>query len=167
MKQNQFGRSMIEMLGVLAIIGVLSVGGIAGYSKAMRMWNSNMQKEQITQLLHSLVRLRYELPHEKTTDTQYNTIDILNALNEIPTGLTYINGSLKDKNGNSYNGFYGQNCWPKSQDDKSLVYAFQMNFSANLIKTDSSLVPASEDLCENMIYAAKEIAQDINNITTF
>ena len=29
------GRSMIEMLGVLAIIGVLSVGGIAGYSKAM------------------------------------------------------------------------------------------------------------------------------------
>ena len=167
MKQNQFGRSMIEMLGVLAIIGVLSVGGIAGYSKAMRMWNSNMQKEQITQLLHSLVRLRYELPHEKTTDTQYNTIDILNALNEIPAGLTYINGSLKDKNGNSYNGFYGQNCWPKSQDDKSLVCAFQMNFSADLIKTDSSLVPASEDLCENMIYAAKEIAQDINNITTF
>ena len=30
------GRSMIEMLGVLAIIGVLSVGGIAGYSKAMQ-----------------------------------------------------------------------------------------------------------------------------------
>ena len=35
MKQEQNGRSMIEMLGVLAIIGVLSVGGIAGYSKAM------------------------------------------------------------------------------------------------------------------------------------
>ena len=34
---NSFGRSMIEMLGVLAIIGVLSVGGIAGYSKAMSM----------------------------------------------------------------------------------------------------------------------------------
>lgn len=29
------GRSMIEMLGVLAIVGVLSVGGIAGYSKAI------------------------------------------------------------------------------------------------------------------------------------
>ena len=27
---NESGRSMIEMLGVLAIIGVLSVGGIAG-----------------------------------------------------------------------------------------------------------------------------------------
>ena len=38
MKNNQFGCSMIEMLGVLAIIDVLSVGGIAGYGKARRMW---------------------------------------------------------------------------------------------------------------------------------
>ena len=30
--KNESGRCMIEMLGVLAIIGVLSVGGIAGYS---------------------------------------------------------------------------------------------------------------------------------------
>ena len=29
------GRSMVEMLGVLAIIGVLSVGGIAGYTTAI------------------------------------------------------------------------------------------------------------------------------------
>ena len=35
LKNTQSGRSMVEMLGVLAIIGVLSVGGIAGYSKAM------------------------------------------------------------------------------------------------------------------------------------
>ena len=32
---TQSGRSMVEMLGVLAIIGVLSVGAIAGYSKAI------------------------------------------------------------------------------------------------------------------------------------
>lgn len=41
MKQEQNGRSMIEMLGVLAIIGVLSVGGIAGYSKAMMKFKIN------------------------------------------------------------------------------------------------------------------------------
>ena len=35
-QKSQFGRSMIEMLGVLAIVGVLSVGGLAGYAKAMR-----------------------------------------------------------------------------------------------------------------------------------
>ena len=34
-KSNQFGRSMSEMLGVLAVVGVLSVGGLAGFSKAM------------------------------------------------------------------------------------------------------------------------------------
>ncbi|MBQ8671849.1 MAG: hypothetical protein IJ525_04935 [Alphaproteobacteria bacterium] len=45
---RQSGRSMIEMLGVLAIIGVLSVGGIAGYSKAMTKYRINKTIEQIT-----------------------------------------------------------------------------------------------------------------------
>ncbi|MBP1532327.1 MAG: hypothetical protein ILA52_02370 [Alphaproteobacteria bacterium] len=45
---HQTGRSMIEMLGVLAIIGVLSVGGIAGYSKAMFKHRINKTAEQIT-----------------------------------------------------------------------------------------------------------------------
>ena len=45
---TQNGRSMIEMLGVLAIIGVLSVGGIAGYSKAMSKYRINKTIEQIT-----------------------------------------------------------------------------------------------------------------------
>ena len=35
-KIQESGRSMVEMLGVLAIIGVLSVGGIYGYTVAMR-----------------------------------------------------------------------------------------------------------------------------------
>ena len=46
--ENETGRSMIEMLGVLAIIGVLSVGGIAGYSKAMQKYRINKTIEQIT-----------------------------------------------------------------------------------------------------------------------
>ena len=33
--KNESGRSMVEMLGVLAIIGVLSIGGIYGYRMAM------------------------------------------------------------------------------------------------------------------------------------
>ena len=41
MRVNEQGRSMIEMLGVLAIVGVLSVGGIAGYSKAMNKFKTN------------------------------------------------------------------------------------------------------------------------------
>ena len=46
--KNQNGRSMIEMLGVLAIIGILSVGGIAGYSKAIMKYRINKTIEQIT-----------------------------------------------------------------------------------------------------------------------
>ena len=41
MKNLQKGRSMIEMLGVLAIIGVLSIGGLAGYTMAMNRYRAN------------------------------------------------------------------------------------------------------------------------------
>ena len=41
MKNIQQGRSMIEMLGVLAIIGVLSIGGLAGYTMAMNRHRAN------------------------------------------------------------------------------------------------------------------------------
>ncbi len=51
MKNNENGRSMIEMLGVLAIIGVLSVGGIAGYSKAMMKYRTNKTIEQISMIV--------------------------------------------------------------------------------------------------------------------
>ena len=41
------GRCMVEMLGVLAIIGVLSVGAIAGYGKAMFKYKLNRQNRLI------------------------------------------------------------------------------------------------------------------------
>ncbi|MDD3669074.1 MAG: hypothetical protein PHX68_02155 [Alphaproteobacteria bacterium] len=40
-KTNENGRSMVEMLGVLAIIGVLSIGGILGYTTAMNRHRAN------------------------------------------------------------------------------------------------------------------------------
>ncbi len=40
-KNLQSGRSMVEMLGTLAIIGVLSVGAIAGYSYGMDKYRAN------------------------------------------------------------------------------------------------------------------------------
>ena len=53
-KNNQYGRSMVEMLGVLAIIGVLSVGGIAGYSKAMFKQKANKTMDIIS---HAVARV--------------------------------------------------------------------------------------------------------------
>ena len=40
-KINELGRSMVEILGVLAVIGVLSVGGIMGYRFAMDKYRAN------------------------------------------------------------------------------------------------------------------------------
>ena len=47
------GRSMVEMLGVLAIIGVLSVGAIAGYNKAMTKYKLN--KQAVTSILFIVI----------------------------------------------------------------------------------------------------------------
>lgn len=54
---NQSGRSMVEMLGVLAIIGVLSVGGIAGYSSAMYKFKINKTVEYIYHVAQNLKNL--------------------------------------------------------------------------------------------------------------
>ena len=43
----QSGRSMVEMLGTLAIIGVLSIGGITGYSYGMDKYRANETTNQI------------------------------------------------------------------------------------------------------------------------
>ena len=58
MKFYQSGRSMVEMLGVLAIIGVLSVGAISGYSKAMMKYRLNKQAEQLSWLLNIMYQYK-------------------------------------------------------------------------------------------------------------
>jgi Tfp pilus assembly protein PilE len=66
----QGGRSMIEMLGVLAIIGVLSVGGIAGYSKAMMKVKTNKTVDLISQIVAN-------------TQTLYKSQDSYAGLNDV------------------------------------------------------------------------------------
>ena len=48
-KQRETGRSMIEMLGVLVIIGLLSVGAVSGYRYAMNRYESGLIQEIIAQ----------------------------------------------------------------------------------------------------------------------
>ena len=51
------GRSMVEMLGVLAIIGVLSAGALAGYSKAMFRHRINQSIDIYNTVLQNLAEL--------------------------------------------------------------------------------------------------------------
>lgn len=71
MRVNEQGRSMIEMLGVLAIVGVLSVGGIAGYSKAMNKFKTNKMIDQIN-MIATNIRTLYS--SQKTYENLTNTI---------------------------------------------------------------------------------------------
>lgn len=48
MNNNQNGRSMTEMLGVLAIIGILSIGALVGYQYAINQYKSSNTLEEIT-----------------------------------------------------------------------------------------------------------------------
>ena len=72
MKNNQSGRSMVEMLGVLAIIGVLSAGGLAGYSKAMFKHKLNSTMDQLTMLVTN-IRTMYG------TQDNYNNLSVAQA----------------------------------------------------------------------------------------
>ncbi len=74
------GRSMIEMLGVLAIIGVLSVGGLAGYNMAMGRVRVN---RVIDDLQLVAVNIRTAVPNGVYDDigTIANNMKILEDLN--------------------------------------------------------------------------------------
>ncbi len=69
MKQN--GRSMVEMLGVLAIIGVLSIGGIAGYTTAMNYYKGN---EILDSVNKAAVQLSAQILTGEALGTEY-TLD--------------------------------------------------------------------------------------------
>lgn len=51
---EEAGRSMVEMLGVLAIVGVLSVGGIAGYSQAMSKFKVTKAMDQVQTIITNI-----------------------------------------------------------------------------------------------------------------
>jgi type II secretory pathway pseudopilin PulG len=71
LKLIQSGRSMIEMLGVLAIVGVLSVGGISGYSTAMNKHKNNKIMDHTYSIIANINNLKMKKGNVKglTTET--------------------------------------------------------------------------------------------------
>ena len=101
MKINELGRSMIEMLGVLAIIGVLSVGGISGYTEAMRKYKMNKTIEIFRASLFRLMELD-QMKWGKFEEIG-NDVDIY-----VATGL--LPEEICDKNYVGFNGDTGWSC---------------------------------------------------------
>ena len=100
-KKSQIGRSMIEMLGVLAIIGVLSVGGIAGYSKAMEKFKVNKTIEEYSYLIQGLVEHLHEIKYLSHDDTQIPIYEYIQAAHLIPETWKLSCQGLTDANGNT------------------------------------------------------------------
>ena len=99
-KNFEKGRSMIEMLGVLAIVGVLSVGGIAGYSKAMEKFKINKLIEEYSNIIFHLVEHEENILRSNS-DSQTGLSGIMEAMNIVPNTWSKINEvSYKDAHGN-------------------------------------------------------------------
>ena len=101
LQANPLGRSMIEMLGVLAIIGVLSVGGIAGYSKAMSKFKVNKAIGEYSYLIHGLLEHLDEFKISETS-AQLPLVDIVKALELVPETYKKYNNSLLSDPYNNY-----------------------------------------------------------------
>lgn len=156
----QAGRSMIEMLGVLAIIGILSVGGIAGYSKAMLMWHSNMQKYMLTEIITNMIKIKPNLSAKSQTFD--NITFLFNEMGELPEGTSYKNGFIIDKDNNRIDISYGLQTLQHQDghETKSFIYIARFWFISN----GKNLTPSAEMYCRNLIEATKPIANEIQLI---
>ena len=152
---TQSGRSMVEMLGVLAIIGVLSVGAIAGYSKAMMKYKLNQHAQAVNMLINNVLSLKGNLQHTDNAITYYGTI--LYKLNILPDGIEYRGDSyLKDKwFKNTISIYYANDKYTDSDGMQR-----QNNFGSISFYFDSASA-SGEAICRNIAFAAKENAANI------
>ena len=143
------GRSMVEMLGVLAIIGVLSVGAIAGYSKAMMKYKLNQHAQAVNMLINNVLSIKDKFQYNKNGETYYGFL--LYKLNLLPDGIKYIsNASLHD------NWFNGDMWVYYNNDYKTGGIGFQFD-------------PTSQgaEVCRNIVYAAKENSSNLHSLVTY
>ncbi len=87
MKQES-GRSMIEMMGVLAIMGVITVGAIVAISSAMNMQKHNEVNDEVLQMVTQVRQLFTEYDDF----SNINNATIFGAIgmsNQNPYGGTY------------------------------------------------------------------------------
>lgn len=149
---TQSGRSMVEMLGVLAIIGVLSVGAIAGYSKAMMKYKLNKQAEQLNQLVNAVSQYHNQI-HSETT---ISLVPIFKTLNLIPVEM------IKDDSNIIYD-IFGNDLILRSNhytDAYGSFYSTTIRYGINVTNQNNI------EICRNIINTIKENSQSIYYLET-
>ncbi len=154
--KSENGRSMVEMLGVLAIIGVLSVGVISGYSKAMMKYKLNKQTEQLNQVVNSVIKYVHIMDSYKQAQ---NLTSLFVKLGEIPREM------LKNNNDNYFYDVFNTRMYIYNEVDNSN----NKNWHALIIYVNLPLLSNSNDsleICRNVLTVAKENSADINSVYT-
>ncbi|MDY4885857.1 MAG: hypothetical protein SO141_06400 [Alphaproteobacteria bacterium] len=144
--KSENGRSMVEMLGVLAIIGVLSVGAIAGYSKAMMKYKLNKHAEQMNTVINAVARNLHSFNDIKQGGTVLTKTFI--KMGEIPTEMVQ-----QDQSDVIFDTF-GQGWWIFIGSAGDSIFLSSYSFFGS-----SSLTTKSADnleICKNFLIAAKE-----------
>ena len=146
------GRSMVEMLGVLAIIGVLSVGAMNGYSKAIFKYKLNKQAEQMNTVINAVARY----VHGFSTEFRNQTLtSYFIKLGEIPVEM------IRESNTDYIYDIFG-NKW-------YVFYLYNNNVDTMNLTTNSFLTKNSTqdlEICRNLIVAAKENSSNIYYVST-
>ena len=154
-KSASTGRSMVEMLGVLAIVGVLSVGAISGYSKAMFKYKLNKQAESFNMLLNTAIQLQPDLDRSVKAGGRFNA-DFFHKANLIPDGMTYKNNHIYDAMG-SYEIMYYSSI---SYGNPYTAYLIEYDIE----RSGNSATSRNIEICRNMLTVAKENAADLEFI---
>ena len=74
-QKNQSGRSMVEMLGVLAIIGVLSVGAISAYQYAMKRHQVNTYLNRFS-MIYNAAQFAYHQPNSYMSCCSFDSVGL-------------------------------------------------------------------------------------------
>ena len=152
---ENIGRSMVEMLGVLAIIGVLSVGAIAGYSKAMMKYKLNKHAEQYNTLINAVARNAHSFDNLYTAGNKDITTYFI-KMGEIPTEMI--------KTHRVYDVFNQEYVIALNINSTSKEKSINLSVIANAsLKTKSA---ESLELCRNMLITAKENADSISSVSS-
>ena len=156
---------MSDMLGVLAIFGVLSVGGIQGFSKAMETYQSHKQLEQINSLIYAALELRDGLIQNyknAPTTQRYNLMPALSALGYLPD-MKLVSNHATDKYGNSFNLNFGvDSCRQPDGTVASTCFSYRMGIYLKTQGTSFSL--SSENQCKNLIKSLTAFDTENGNI---
>jgi type II secretory pathway pseudopilin PulG len=92
----QQGRSMIEMLGVLAIVGVLSVGGLEVINKSREASKTANLLSGVSHLAATIVQQSKYYDDVESASYEGSYPRFLNQIGKIPAEFTYFSDSTGD-----------------------------------------------------------------------